>query len=268
MLKSSTINIKFNSFDILMRTEKDIDEMAVMFRLVRQARRGKGGECSPEDFQRMVKERKQRRDRKEQREYENEQRRLNMHLSDSLIPHYECKLCSKPKWLATEFEMIEHFVVEHGLEDVKLRPENPDDIEYNVLNYLIIKYNKIRKKIRYFDVSNKELWDYLRKYVDPEISSQKPRHILNDLGLTKRGKREKKRLGYNKGGARVYHINIKDLKKAVDDSEFDDLKLEFLLYQFIIETEPLSSISEKNEKSDESTEETEEYIISDDDFAI
>jgi hypothetical protein len=139
-----------------------------------------------------------------------------------------------------------------------------------MLEYLVEKHEQAKSK-RYIRVSNKELWMNLVNSLGLQLddkdapSNQTPRHVLNASGLlTKIEGQRGKQLGYDSSGNRVYHINTKRLKEAVNITEYDNLKFRcgLAVDRFIPDIllsvgKPQSPTSEKSQNTEKDTDETE-----------
>jgi len=131
--------------------------------------------------------------------------------------------------------IIEHYQEAHGLKDSMIPPENPYDMTYIVLDELInVAFSKKYIKKVYFTISNRHLWLKLIERLgyeesdDSAPSNQKPRQILDKLGLLGEHKYQRKAsIGFNKHSQRVYHVNKKVLEHLIYDLDYDDLKFRF-----------------------------------------
>lgn len=133
--------------------------------------------------------------------------------------------------------IIEHYQNEHGLLDINIPPKNPHDMPYIILDELIkVSFSKefIRRKV--FTVSNKRLWEVLieklgyEKSAKSVPSNQKPRQILEELGLLGEYKYQRKpSIGFDRRSRRIYYINKDMLKRVICDTDYNDLKLKFAL---------------------------------------
>jgi len=167
-------------------------------------------------------------------------------------PRYDCRLCDYYIW--SKKEIIEHYRKEHQFNRILPNHKDKFEPEYIILKKIIEKC--IYQRSRYFQVTNKELYLEVLKKLGENASfkENQVRYILDKYKLTLRGKREKKRIKYAKGGARAYNINVSDLKNAVFESEFDDLKIKLGL----ITHKDLIPLTEKKQKSKNNDEEVEE----------
>ena len=160
--------------------------------------------------------------------------------------YFHCHQCD----YTTRFkdEIIEHLAEEHGFEEVDLPPVDKYNMGYIILDELLrLARTKEFKGKKNFPVKNRYLWLKLLKRLSYEEndenapSNQKPRKILDDLGLLGKipsrrrnalddlgllGKipsRRRNALGYDKNARRVYWISKKKLEDAIYESEFWDL---------------------------------------------
>jgi len=188
-------------------------------------------------------------------------------------PYYHCVQCCHEFQTTSKKDMIQHYIDHHNLpvDFLDLPPTDPYDTEYIVLRHIIesMEVKKFFKgRSKYFTVSNMALWSNLceKLNINPSDSNapskQMPRNILNRSGLLKREGREKKRLGYNSKGNRVYHINISDVDRAISKTNFVDLKIRLGLLDTATLgfDEPTSPTSEKNEDGDKSTGDTGKFF--------
>jgi len=133
--------------------------------------------------------------------------------------------------------IIEHYKNEHGLLDINIPPKNPYDMTYIILDELLkisCSEKFIRSKV--FTVSNNSLWEVLIEKLGYEKSAksfpsnQKPRQILEELGLLCKYRYQRKpSIGFDKRSRRIYHINKDILEHVICDSDYNDLKLKFAL---------------------------------------
>ena len=133
------------------------------------------------------------------------------------------------------------------------------EIDYIVLKKLVdLAVNKENKYKQYIKVPNFDLHEQLEYKLDCKISNQKPRKVLDNYNLLARYKNQKQScLGFDKDARRIYHINKARLDEAVEDTQYDDLKIKLALIdekRFIIK--PLSS---KKQDSEKLTKETKEF---------
>ena len=147
-------------------------------------------------------------------------------------PYYHCQVDGCNFQTILKDDMAKHFQEKHELDDSRIPPINPYDMDYIILDELVnIALDKEHKNKKNFTISNQHLWMKLIKklgYDEHDTtapSNQKPRQILEKLGLLGKHKYQRKnKLGYNKHSQRVYHLNVQQLKDAIYESEFDDLK--------------------------------------------
>lgn len=143
--------------------------------------------------------------------------------------YFHCHQCD----YTTRFkdEIIEHLAEEHRFEEVDLPPVDKYNMGYIILAELLrLARTKEFKGKKNFPVKNRYLWLKLLKRLSYEEndenapSNQKPRKILDDLGLLgKIPSRRRNALGYDKNARRVYWISKKQLEDAIYESEFWDL---------------------------------------------
>jgi len=163
---------------------------------------------------------------------------LKNRLSNSIShPWYYC--CFEDCRSCADYKegIIEHYKEEHGLLDINIPPKNPYDMSYIILDELIkVSFSKefIRRKV--FTVSNNHLWEVLieklgyEKSAKSVPSNQKPRRILEELGLLGKYKYQRKSsIGFDRRSRRIYYINKDMLKRVICDSDYNDLKLKFSL---------------------------------------
>jgi hypothetical protein len=154
---------------------------------------------------------------------------------DSLTtPYYKCHFCDEYITPVKDL-MLEHLQEEHHLEECDIPPENPKDMTYIILDELIsLSQQKEFKNKRYIVVTNEFLWKQLLRRIGAKKedksapSNQKPRQILDKLGILCKHKYQRiNSIGYTKKAKRRYCIYKTDLKRAVNKSEFNDLKYKF-----------------------------------------
>ena len=78
-------------------------------------------------------------------------------------------------------------------------------------------------------------------------SDQKPRKILDSLGLTGR----KENLGKIHGGNRVYHINTDELINVLESNNYTDLLEKITWYSPLTILQPLTAFTKKGERGEE-----------------
>lgn len=109
-----------------------------------------------------------------------------------------------------------------------LQLEHIKTMEYIVLDTIVSKC--MNEKTLFVDVVNKELYTNLLSQLGMSAdnkyapSDQKPRKILDSLGLTGR----KENLGKMHGGNRVYHINTDELINVLESNNYTDLLAKIL----------------------------------------
>jgi hypothetical protein len=210
-------------------------------------------------------------------------------LKDELLeslkyPIYQCNRIGCGFKTESKKEMIQHYVNKHGLPLRDFPNEHPYDFEHIILSYLVQCFEFKGGTGKYIKVSNMILWSnlcsqlHIKKSDKDAPSKGKPRHILNQLGLLTRGIREKKRMGYNSKGNRVYYINIKDLERAVNNTDFYDLQIKLGLLDSLIDDEVFiesvtedkttSSPSESNHQEADNTGDTGGFGHCDEDWEI
>jgi len=154
---------------------------------------------------------------------------------DSLTtPFYKCHLCKD--FITPVRELMEDHLQEfHGFEECDIPPENPKDMTYIILDELInLSQQEEFKDKNYIVVTNEFLWTQLLRRLGFEKedkfapSNQKPRQILDKLGILCKHKYQRiNSIGYDKNSKRLYCIYKIDLKRAVNESDFLDLKYKF-----------------------------------------
>ena len=163
-----------------------------------------------------------------------ENQRMEKYIESMSTRCYVCQLCDDFVTPVKDF-MIEHLQEEHGLEECDIPPTNPNDFTYIILDELMrLSQTKEFKHKEYIVVSNEFLWTQLlmRLGVKKEDkfapSNQKPRQILDSLGILCKHKYQRKNsIGYNNKSKRIYRIYKTDLERAVFESDFGDLKYKF-----------------------------------------
>ena len=160
-----------------------------------------------------------------------EDKRKQKYIESLTTPYYKCQLCDDFITHIREW-MIEHLQDEHDMEEPDIPPENPNDMTYIILDELInLSQQEEFKNKKYIVVTNEFLWTQLlrrlrfKKEDKFAPSNQKPRQILDKLGILCKHKYQRMNsIGYDKKSKRIYCIYKTDLKRAVDKSDFYDLK--------------------------------------------
>jgi len=163
-----------------------------------------------------------------------ENKRKQKYIDSLTTPYYKCQLCDEFVTPNRDF-MLEHLQEEHNLEECNIPPENPQDMTYIILDELItLSQQEEFKNKKYIVVTNEFLWTQLliklgvRKEDKLAPSNQKPRQILDKLGILYKHKYQRiNSIGYTKKAKRRYCIYKTDLKRAVNESDFLDLKYKF-----------------------------------------
>lgn len=138
-----------------------------------------------------------------------------------------------------------------------MQMEYVQTMEDIILNTILEKY--IEKQSSMIDIDNEELYirllndlgmDKKDKYAP---SDQKPRKILDHLGLTLKAEN----LGYNSRGARRFHINSKQFIHKLDEPEYKKIKEKIPIDLLLSPTKPTKPVSKNTEgfgKSDNAEE--------------
>jgi hypothetical protein len=156
----------------------------------------------------------------------------NDYINSITMHYYHCQFDGCDFQTPIKEDMVKHFQEKHGLDDSRIPPKNPHDMTYIILDeLLLIAMSKEYRKKKNFTVSNQHLWLKLIKKLgydendDSAPSNQKPRQILEKLGLLGKHKYQKRnKIGFDKNSRRVYHLNKEQLEDAILESEFNDLK--------------------------------------------
>ena len=165
--------------------------------------------------------------------------------------------------------MVIHFKTDHyfGAEFIiKENIEPSSDMEYIILSDLIrISKSKEFRRRKYFTISNTQLHDDLIKKSDLPFSNQKPRKILDELGLLTpyENQRTKPTVFHPKTRTRLYNINVDKLKEVVSGTKYNDLKIKLALrdekeYHIKPVIEPSRPSRKNDEDDDEKSRETRE----------
>jgi len=132
-----------------------------------------------------------------------------------------------------------------------LQLEHVRTMEHIVLNAIVSKCQN--EKTAFVDVSNKDLHQDLLVQLGMNIgdkyapSDQKPRRILDSLGLTSK----KENIGMMHGGNRVYHINTDELVNVLKINNYSDLLENISWIHPITTLNPLTSFTNKGEVGEE-----------------
>jgi len=186
--------------------------------------------------------------------------------------YYVCPECIKyEEFYYTPFQqdMVNHFNTDHyDGEDfiIKEKIEPSSDMEYIILSKLIrVSKSKEFRRRKYFTISNIKLYNELIKESDLPFSNQKPRKILDELGLLipYDNQRTKPVVSHPKTRTRMYNINADRLKEVVSNTKYDDLKIKLALRDSLVNTirpviEPSRPSRENHENINEKTKESRE----------
>jgi len=140
-----------------------------------------------------------------------------------------------------------------------LQLEHVKTMEYIVLDTIVSKC--MNEKTSFVDVLNKELYTDLLSQLGMSAddkyapSDQKPRKILDSLGLTGR----KENLGKMHGGNRVYHINTDELVNVLESNNYTDLLKKILWRTPLTPLKPLTAFTKKDERGEETEDGEEKY---------
>jgi hypothetical protein len=199
-----------------------------------------------------------------EKQYEDYYKSLKSNLVTALThPYYVCPICEYQTDCTSK--MIQHFHDVHSLKEMPFITSKKDKQtpSYVILSHFVYLFSRTKKKT--IKVSNKELYKCLKAELEIELSNQLPAHTLKLL-------RFRRYKDYDKTGARIYIITLRQLKEIVNKTNFDDLKYRLGLIdenKIIIKPKPLSPTSEDEHKEENDTEKTERFKPHDmDDFIL
>lgn len=248
------------------------DAEAVIRKLERKARKNPKLSITPEEFQKKVKKRKYDREyyKKKKTEYDiifnQDETYLNLVESISTT-WYQCCECNN---YITQFknEMITHFKKKHNADysNIKLDPyPYENEMDYLILKKLVETYES-QTKNKFICISNQILCETL----GAGVNNQKPRRILEDLGLLTKEKYQRKwNISYDTDGKRIYYVSINRLKDVVFSTIYDDLKIRLgLLNKKEYDVRPVSLSVKKVEEEGNKTGGAEELDDDDIDFSV